>query len=193
LVAYPVPRPGAAPTSAELRAWLRERLPDHMVPAVFVPLERLPITPGGKIDHAALPAPAPAENGADRRIGNETEQRLAELFDLIFERSGTGIDEDFFDLGGHSLLATALIGRIGREFGVKLQLRTLFSAPTPALLAAEVAARIRARQERAEQDEQERLRDRLAALPDDEVLALLAAADATAATGASDREGESAR
>ncbi len=193
LAAYPVPRPGAAPTPAELRAWLRERLPDHMVPAVFVPLERLPITPGGKIDHAALPTPAPAENGADRRIGNETEQRLAELFDLIFQRSGTGIDEDFFDLGGHSLLATALIGRIGREFGVKLQLRTLFSAPTPALLAAEVAARVRARQEREEQDEQDRLRQRLAALPSDEVLALLAAADASAATGAGDREGESAR
>ncbi|MER5618330.1 amino acid adenylation domain-containing protein [Streptomyces sp. NPDC002215] len=140
LVAYVVADPPVE-TSA-LRAHLRRELPDYMIPAAFVPLDRIPLTPNGKTDRRALPAPASdrSELGAAYtapRTG--TERTVAEVWAEVLGVDTVGVDDDFFALGGHSLLATRVVSRLRRRLGVDVPVRTLFSAPTPALLAAAVA------------------------------------------------------
>jgi acyl carrier protein len=143
LVAYLVAEEGAAPSAAELRARLRRRLPEHMVPGTFVVLDRLPLTPSGKADRRALPAPerAAAEYAAPR---TEMEELLCEVWlEVLGGRGGgrlerVGIHDSFFDLGGHSLLAMQLLGRIREALDVQVPPRTLFEAPTVAELAAAV-------------------------------------------------------
>ncbi|MFF3195077.1 non-ribosomal peptide synthase/polyketide synthase [Streptomyces misionensis] len=145
LVAYPVPAAGAALRAEELRAHLRERLPDYMVPAVFVPLDALPVNASGKLDRRALPEPdteATRSGGAPR---TPREQVLARLFAEVLGVSEVGVDDDFFDLGGHSLLATRLAARVRAALGVELALRTLFQSPTVAGLAAALGDADRAR------------------------------------------------
>ncbi|MGI5347436.1 amino acid adenylation domain-containing protein [Streptomyces sp. CA-250714] len=137
LVAYAVPVPGAEAAPAELRTFLRKRLPDHMVPAAFVRLDALPLTPNGKLDRAALPAPdATAAAGVRRGSCTPEEQVLCELFAEVLGVSDVGVDDDFFALGGHSLLATRLTSRIRGTLGAELTVRALFEAPTVADLAA---------------------------------------------------------
>ncbi|MFD8912686.1 non-ribosomal peptide synthase/polyketide synthase [Streptomyces sp. NPDC059575] len=145
LVAYLVPAGDAAPRPAELREHLRERLPEHMVPAAFVTLERLPLTANGKLDRRALPAPdlAPAHTGRAPRTPQE--QILCELFAEVLGVAEAGVEESFFDLGGHSLLATRLAARVRATLGVELELRTLFETPTPAGVAAALASAREAR------------------------------------------------
>jgi amino acid adenylation domain-containing protein len=121
----------------ELRAHLRRRLPEFMVPAFFVRLPALPLTPGGKVDRAALARMAPAvqvRSGAAPR--SVTERRLATLWAEILDRPEPGVDESFFDLGGHSLLLTRLQQRIGEELGREVPLLTLIEHPTIAGFAA---------------------------------------------------------
>ncbi|HEU5220242.1 MAG TPA: amino acid adenylation domain-containing protein [Gemmatimonadales bacterium] len=119
-----------------LVAHLRAALPEYMVPAAWVRLERLPLTANGKIDRAALPAPMtalpPAEDPTPR---NATERALATLWAEILRRDAVGRGDNFFALGGHSLLAIRLLGRIAKQFGVRLSLRILFEHPTIATLA----------------------------------------------------------
>jgi len=132
--------PGPGPD--ELRRFLRERLPDHLVPAVFVPAERFPLTPNGKIDRAALPEP-PAERPELERAftapRDEVERRIAATWTAVLGLSPVGVHDDFFALGGHSLLAMRLVARLCHELGVELPLRTFFEAPTVAAVAALVA------------------------------------------------------
>ncbi|WP_308282349.1 non-ribosomal peptide synthetase [Streptomyces lichenis] len=138
LVGYAVPRGGELP-AGELRAFLRERLPEHMVPAAVVLLERLPLTANGKVDRAALPEPDfAAAAGGGRAAHGERERRICALFAEVLGLERVGVEDGFFDLGGHSLLATRLIARIRAVFGVELELRTLFDGPTPAAVAAHV-------------------------------------------------------
>ncbi|MFD7868500.1 amino acid adenylation domain-containing protein, partial [Streptomyces sp. NPDC059783] len=139
LVAYLVPAPGTAPRPAALRAALRERLPEHMVPAAFVTLEALPLTGNGKLDRRALPEPDLAPAGTGRAPRTAREQVLCELFAEVLGVSEAGADDSFFDLGGHSLLATRLAARVRATLGVELDLRTLFETPTPAGVAAALA------------------------------------------------------
>ncbi|MGW4464052.1 non-ribosomal peptide synthetase [Micromonospora sp. NPDC004704] len=130
LVAYVVPRAGAAvPDPDELRTFLRGRLPDFLVPAGFVPLDRLPLTAHGKVDHRRLPAPDPESAHPFVPAGTPTQARLAPIWAEALGRDRVGARDGFFDLGGHSLLAAPLLARINREFGVELPLRTLFDAP----------------------------------------------------------------
>ncbi|PJM91998.1 non-ribosomal peptide synthetase [Streptomyces sp. CB01373] len=140
LVAYLVPAAGTAPSSAELRAHLRERLPEYMVPSAFVMLDALPLTANGKLDHRALPAPDLAPAATARAPRSPQEQILCELFAEVLGVASAGVEDDFFDLGGHSLLATRLAARIRATLGVEMPLRTLFEAPTPAGLAAALVA-----------------------------------------------------
>ncbi|WP_329372864.1 non-ribosomal peptide synthase/polyketide synthase [Streptomyces sp. NBC_00669] len=145
LVGYVATRPDQAVRPAQLAAHLRERLPDYLVPAVFMVLDALPLTPNGKLDRAALPAPEAAAAGSGRAPRTPQEQILAELFAEVLDVPRVSVDDDFFGLGGHSLLATRLAARVRSVLGVELGLRALFQAPTVAGLAEALAEAGRAR------------------------------------------------
>jgi amino acid adenylation domain-containing protein len=145
LVAYVVIARGAKVTSVDLRGFLAARLPDYMIPAMFVAMDALPITANGKLDKSALPAPRP-ENlvpkgdapAAGSSSGSDIEQRLATLVASLLGHASVTREENFFMAGGHSMLGVQLVARIRDTFGVKLHLRQLFGAPTIAALSAEV-------------------------------------------------------
>jgi len=125
---------------AALQSWLRARLPDFMVPSDFVFLDHLPLTRNGKVDRAALPAPAPSVPvAAAREADSFAGELLTELWAELLGRERVDPADDFFALGGHSLLATQLMSRVRRAFGVEVPLRALFEAPTPAQLARRIA------------------------------------------------------
>lgn len=141
LVAYVVAEPGSPVTPATLRQHLAARLPEHMIPAIFVAIDALPLNSSGKVDCAALPEPdesnrLPANAYVPPRTA--TEQRLTDLIAPLLELKRISVEDNFFMLGGHSLLGTQLISRMRAAFGVEIGLRTLFDAPTIAALASEV-------------------------------------------------------
>ncbi len=141
LVAYYIPAVETAPASAELRAFLRMRLPEYMTPGAFVALEAFPLSPAGKVDRRALPAPdASRREAAAAYIAprSETEAALAAMCEDLLAVERIGMDDNFFELGGHSLLATKLIARIRDAYQVELPLRALFEKPTVAGLAEAV-------------------------------------------------------
>ena len=137
LVAYVVARPGVKLETADLKLFLKDRLPEHMVPAQFVHLESLPLTPNGKVDRKSLPAPVieSASKGADAAGMSETETKVAAIWCDLFKTTEIGVNDDFFDRGGDSLLGVALLLRIKSAFGVEMQLASLFDQPTIAKLA----------------------------------------------------------
>ncbi|HET7461434.1 MAG TPA: amino acid adenylation domain-containing protein, partial [Longimicrobium sp.] len=142
LVAYLVPRDReGAPPPAELRAWVRERLPEYMVPAAFVWVDALPRTTSGKLDRRALPehedaAEAPREHVAPR---SELEERLAAIWRDVLEVDQVGVHDDFFDLGGQSILAMRLVARVRDELGGDVAVAELLQAPTLEDMAAAIA------------------------------------------------------
>ncbi|MFP2933938.1 amino acid adenylation domain-containing protein, partial [Pyxidicoccus sp. 3LG] len=138
LVAYVVPREGGAVDTTELRQGLTRGLPEYMVPSAFVTLAALPLTPSGKLDRKALPAPDSDTDTAATWVAPRTpaEQALAGLMAQLLRVERVGAEDSFFALGGHSLLATQLASRIRASFGVELPLRILFEEPTVAGLAA---------------------------------------------------------
>jgi acyl carrier protein len=111
-----------------------------MVPAVFVVLDRLPLTASGKVDHGALPLPTPENTLRDEAAatGSVTEATLARIASELLRVPEVGPDDDFFLLGGHSLLGTQLIVRIREAFDVEVPLRTLFEQPTVRGLASAI-------------------------------------------------------
>ncbi|AGC43406.1 non-ribosomal peptide synthetase [Myxococcus stipitatus DSM 14675] len=141
LVAYAVPTAADAVTPADLRRFLLERLPDYMVPAFFVLLGELPLTPGGKLDRQALPAPDPTANATSRPFiapRTPTESALAEAWMKALRVPRVGIHDDFFELGGDSLLATQVASRLREALQVEVSLERLFKAATLAELAEHV-------------------------------------------------------
>lgn len=136
LVAYLVPERLPGPASAHLREHLLRRLPHALVPAAFVALAALPLTPSGKVDTRALPAPAP---GADRRgqptpPGDPIERLLVDIWTAVLGQP-LGVDDNFFALGGHSLLAVQVVAEIRRSLGHDLAPASIFDHPTVAQLA----------------------------------------------------------
>ncbi|WP_411082251.1 amino acid adenylation domain-containing protein [Streptomyces sp. cmx-18-6] len=136
LTAYVVPAPGHTVTPDLLTAHLGRRLPAYLVPSAFQTLDALPLTANGKLDRAALPAPATAHGTAGRLPRDAREEILAGLFADVLGVARVGIDDDFFALGGHSLLATRLVGRVRSALGVEAEIRALFENPTVAALAS---------------------------------------------------------
>ncbi len=138
LVAYVVPHRPPAPAASELLSYLKERLPEYMLPSAFVVLEALPLTSSGKVDRRALPAPdRPSFRGeaAYMQPRTQTETLLAKIWEDILGLERVGVHDDFLELGGHSLLATRVISRVQAVFGVELPLISLFEEPTLSGLA----------------------------------------------------------
>ncbi|NET72096.1 MAG: amino acid adenylation domain-containing protein [Sphaerospermopsis sp. SIO1G2] len=125
----------------ELRNYLKQNLPDYMIPTAFLCLEKLPLTPNGKINHRALPIP----NHSQRNLQIEfvapqtsTEQELANIWSEVLNLKQIGINDNFFEIGGHSLLATQIISRLKETFNIDFYLRYLFEHPTIAELAQKI-------------------------------------------------------
>ena len=143
LVAYVVAEREPLPTTTDLRNFLKEKLPEYMVPAVFVLLDALPLMPNGKIDRRALPSPDRSRPELDKAFvapRTPTEELLAEIWAQLLDLERVGIHDNFFDLGGHSLLATQLVSRMRETFQVEIPLRRLFEVPTVAGLAESIEA-----------------------------------------------------
>jgi acyl carrier protein len=128
----------------QLQTYLLQKLPEYMVPPAFVVLESLPVTPNGKVDRRALPAPAPEPAPEPVKLElaggyvaprTPVEEVLVKIFASVLGLKRVGIQDNFFELGGHSLLATQLVSRVRDAFGVELPLRSVFEAPAIAQLS----------------------------------------------------------
>ena len=142
LVAYIVPN-AAMPSTGELREHLRKNLPDYMLPQHYVPLERMPLLPNGKINRHALLPPSEAtaaHTEAFEAPSTDTERAIAEVWQELLGISEVSVNYNFFDLGGHSLLAMRLVAKIEKRLACKLPLTALMAAPTVRELAAFVQA-----------------------------------------------------
>jgi amino acid adenylation domain-containing protein len=143
LVAFVVRHEGPPTASEGLRTFLRGRLPEHMVPADFIGIDEVPLTPSGKVDRSALPesrSAPPAAAGTTEPPRTDTEATLLHLWTDLLGRNGVGVEDDFFQAGGHSLLALRLLTRIAETFGVELPLTAVFREPTVRRLADRVDA-----------------------------------------------------
>jgi amino acid adenylation domain-containing protein len=137
LVAYVVGRKGADASERELRLFLQQRLPDYMLPSAFVFLDKLPLTPTGKVNRRALPAPKSLRCCDDPGLTPRTpiEKSLAEIWCSVLGLERVGIQHNFFDVGGHSLLAVQIVKRIEVTFKKQLSVATIFQSPTIEKLA----------------------------------------------------------
>jgi len=141
LIGYLVLAPESHLTLSALRAFLQARLPDYMVPAIFVRLEKLPLTPNGKVDRMSLPAPDESNTLREDAYAaprTEMENTVAGILERLLKLEHVDVEENFFSLGGHSLLGAQLIARLRDTFGIEMPLRVVFEAPTVAELSAEI-------------------------------------------------------
>jgi amino acid adenylation domain-containing protein len=133
LAGYIIPAQKPAPAIADLRTFLKSKLPDYMVPARFMFLDAFPLTPNRKIDRKALPLPEQVEVTPEKdyvKPRGNTETQLAKIWESVLHVRPIGLKDNFFELGGHSLLAAKLIRRIEQGFGKKLSIVSVFQAPT---------------------------------------------------------------
>jgi len=125
-------------TSDEFRSFLREKVPEYMIPSAFVFMNEMPLTPNGKVDRRALPAPEKERHDFASRFvapSTPTEIELAEIWQQLLRTNHLGVRDNFFNVGGHSLLATRLLARVRTQFGAEIALRDFFKQPTLAELA----------------------------------------------------------
>jgi acyl carrier protein len=179
LAAFVLPRPGEAPAPAALRDALRARLPEPLVPVRFTVLDRLPLTPSGKVDRNALArgGETPGWNPRSVPVPPRTpvEEVLAGIFRQLLGAPGLGVHDDFFEAGGHSLTAVEALAAIRRTFDVEVELRSLFERPTVAGLAAVLGERP---EERDKVEKIAALTVELAGLSEEEIEAMLLAENA---------------
>ena len=141
LVAYVVRAEGSESPTDKLRSFLKGRVPEYMIPAVFIELQCMPLLPSGKIDRSALPSPSPGPLAKRRTIvhgRSEIEKGLTSIWQEVLEIGDVSINDNFFDLGGHSLGALRVLARVRRDFHVDVPIRSMFNGPTIADLALEV-------------------------------------------------------
>ena len=132
LAAYVVFQPEQVVNSKELRQFLHERLPEHMLPSSFVVLDHFPLTPSGKIDRRALPVPGVDPDLSEGYVAPRTdlEEVLAAIFAEVLQVERVGVFDDFFALGGHSLLSTQIASRVREALHAELSVRKIFEEPT---------------------------------------------------------------
>lgn len=139
LVAYVVSQPGDQVSADDLRNYLRGKLPDYMVPSFFVPLQQLPISPNGKVDRKALPAPLPSAIDSPGFLQvapeNDTETKIAQIWQELLGIEKIGRHSNFFDLGGHSLLLIRARNRLEQRFTKQIPIVEMFRRPTVQSLA----------------------------------------------------------
>ncbi len=177
LVAYLIAFPDAKPTAGELRAHLKEKLPDYMVPSVFMLLDKLPLNTNGKVDRRALPAPESSRPDLEQAFvepQTALERVLVKMWIDVLGLERVGVNDNFFELGGHSLLATQLIARVSDAFQTELPLRIIFECPS----VSSMAERIQQIETRAGAfEEMALIIEQLEALSDDEAKAMLEASN----------------
>jgi acyl-CoA synthetase (AMP-forming)/AMP-acid ligase II/acyl carrier protein len=159
LVAYIVALGESIPTFAELREFLRGRLPDYMLPAVFVNLDMLPLTPNGKVNWADLPAPDSTNTIGDavtHAPQTEIEKIVAGTLAPLLGVREVDVEANFFSLGAHSLLGVQLISRLRESIGVELSLRTVFEAPSVVELSDVIERELCEKLEAMSEDEVQR-------------------------------------
>ena len=172
LVAYLVRSSGAAVQTTELRSFLQQTLPDHMIPSAFVTMEALPLMPSGKVDRRHLPAPDQSRPDLDESFvmpRTPVEEEIARIWEHVLKIDRVGVYDNFFALGGHSLIATQVISRLSETLEVDLPLRVIFEQPT----VAGVAQAVVQYQTIASEGETTRLLAELALLSDEEAQRLL--------------------
>ncbi|MHC4454089.1 MAG: non-ribosomal peptide synthetase, partial [Planctomycetota bacterium] len=169
LVAYIVLEKGHKQSTSEPRDFLKKKLPEYMIPSVFIMLEILPLLPNGKVDRKALPAPDQKRPELEKEFvapSTPMEIKLADIWCQLLNLEEVGVNDNFFELGGHSILATQLVFRIAENFQAELPLRVVFESP----FIAEIALKIEQINEKTgENEELGRLLDELEELSDDEV------------------------
>lgn len=173
LVAYFTPNPGTEISISELRQFIKQNLPEYMMPASFVLLDHFPMTPNGKLDRKALPAPDQSRPELEHQYvapRDEIEEGVTSIFASVLKLERVGIQDNFFELGGHSLLATQVISRLRQQFHIDLPLHTLFGDPTPEGLAALV---MKKKVDQVDDDELAALLSQLEILSPEEAQALL--------------------
>mgnify|MGYP001822430255 CR=1 FL=1 len=133
LIAYLVFQGGKILTTSQLRRYLKDKIPDYMIPAWFETLEALPLTPNGKVDRIALPLPSGVRPQLEAEFippRTPVEERLAAIWEELLDVARLGVGDSFFELGGHSLLAVQLVSRLRDAFQVEIPLRAIFESPT---------------------------------------------------------------
>jgi amino acid adenylation domain-containing protein len=168
LVAYIVPERKPPPSTTALRRALREKLPDHMIPAGFVVLDVLPLTPNGKINRRALPAPARSRPNLDTPFvapRTPIEEALVKVWTKVLGIDEVGTRDNFFDLGGHSLTATQVLSHVINKFRLEIPLRLLFQSPTITEMAAVITEH---QTKKLDENEMERILTELESLTDEE-------------------------
>ena len=130
----------------EIINYLRSKLPDYMIPALWVEMESMPLTPNGKIDKKALPAPDASEGTSNEYVAprNETEEKLAAIWKELLKTEKIGVNDSFFELGGHSLLAMRLISSVRKEMKSEIAIKDIFLRPTIADLAIHIETQSKA-------------------------------------------------
>jgi acyl-coenzyme A synthetase/AMP-(fatty) acid ligase/acyl carrier protein len=153
LIAYLVAAQDSALSSNDVRRFLKQKLPEYMVPSSVVWLDDLPLTVNGKVNRKALPAPAESRPELDESFSaarTQSEEMLAAIWAEVLKLDKVGVHDNFFDLGGHSLLATQVVARLRAAFRVDLPLRSLFESPTVAGLAERIETLLWAREKPAQ-------------------------------------------